>query len=189
MRAILHYNIWCGGIRLSGPGSPAYLRFSLSWIDFLLGWDHISALPCLVCCSQSVKDPFACRLGFPFGKRVQRYALLSYWQNFSGTFLRLKAILNECGQNIGEWVCEYGVMRAARGKSWGGWMCMEHGAGLGAHPERIPKASRSNGGRGNYKTTRKEDEMKVCKHIPMKETTIHNLGLISHTTDRAIIYI
>ena len=27
-------------------------------------------------------------------------------------------------------------------------MCMAHGAGLGAHPERIPKASRRYGGRG-----------------------------------------
>ena len=54
-------------------------------------------------------------------------------------------------------------------------MCMAHGKGLGAHPERIPKASRRNGGRGNYKTTRKEDEMKICKHIPMKETTSHGI--------------
>ena len=76
-----------------------------------------------------------------------------------------------------------GRMRENRGEGECVW-CM----GLGARPERIPKASRRNGGRGNEKMARRCDE--ACKHIPMKETTIHKLGcLISYTTDRAIIYI
>ena len=67
-------------------------------------------------------------------------------------------------------------------------MCVAHGTGTGdasrTDPEGIPKKWRT----GNEKMARRCDE--ACKHIPMKETTIHKLGcLISYTTDRAIIYI
>ena len=41
---------------------------------------------------------------------------------------------------------------------------------LGAHPERIPKASRRNGGRGNEKMARRwqEDAMKLASIFPRR---------------------
>ena len=57
---------------------------------------------------------------------------------------------------------------------------------------RIPNGSRRHPeemevGGMTQEMARRCDE--ACKHIPMKETTIHKLGcLISYTTDRTIIY-